>query len=352
MDTVIVIPAYKPDERLTDIARELCSRYSVFVVDDGSGREYDDVFQNTAEYATVLRYDINGGKGHALKFAFSKLEEVFPEARYVITADADGQHKVPDIERVAAALKETGGLVLGSRKFVGKVPARSMFGNTVTRAVFGFASGRRIHDTQTGLRGFCTEECLEAFKSLRGDRYEYEMTMLMWAAENNVGMTEVTIETVYEADNPTSHFKAISDSVKIYLIILRCSSVFKYLASSVLAFLCNYAVALVLENFVFKDLVFGVEVATTVAWVISSFLNFNVNRTFVFKSKGKYLLSCAEYYGLAVTVFLIKNFVFLELLVRVLRIPLWIAMPISEVVMYVSNYFIQKKLIFKKKAKK
>ncbi len=361
MDTVVLIPAYKPDMRLCTLAERLCTDYKVLIVDDGGGAAFDDVFSACDSFATVLRYPVNKGKGGALKYGFSKISELFPDVKYVVTADADGQHTPEDIGKVADRLREKEGLVLGSRAFVGKVPARSRFGNTVTRWMFALLSGTKIRDTQTGLRGFSTKY-LGEFSSLDGDRYEYEMTMLMYAAEQKIPMHEVDIETIYENNNETSHFNPIKDSVKIYSIMFKCSTVMKYFASSGLAFLINYLLFLLLRTFVFTGetnlslpglldslVTYGHrEIALVIAWLVSSFTNFLVNRRFVFKSKVNIAKAAAEYYGLAVVSFLIKTVLF-ELFVRVLSIPEWLAVPVSEAAMYIINYVVQKKFIFKKK---
>ncbi len=361
MDTVVLIPAYKPDMRLTALVERLCDKYGVLVVDDGGGSDYDEVFASCERFATVLRYPVNKGKGGAMKYGFSRLKELFPDASYVVTADADGQHTPEDIGKVADSLREKGGLVLGSRAFTGKVPFRSKAGNTITRWVFALASGTKVYDTQTGLRGF-SFDYLEEFSSLEGDRYEYEMTMLMYAAEKKIPIYEVEIETIYENDNESSHFNAVKDSIKIYSIIFRCSCILKYFASSVLAFIVNYVLFLLLLNFVFtgetalpvqgvinKVLTLGHrECALVFAWIVSSFTNFTLNRVWVFKSDVGVVKGAAEYYSLAVVSFLIKALLF-ELFVRLLFIPEWIAVPVSEAAMYIINYIVQKKFIFKKK---
>lgn len=60
--------------------------------------------------------------------------------------------------KVAGAIKnERKTIVLGTRRFVGKVPLRSCFGNSLTRAVFSLVSGAKVYDTQTGLRGFSVD---------------------------------------------------------------------------------------------------------------------------------------------------------------------------------------------------
>ena len=65
---VVLIPAYKPDVELIKLVNKLNNdRISVLVVDDGSGSEYDDVFDAVRGQAEVVRVLVNGGKGSALK---------------------------------------------------------------------------------------------------------------------------------------------------------------------------------------------------------------------------------------------------------------------------------------------
>ena len=219
MKTVVLIPAYKPDEALIKTVIELHSYgYMLMVVDDGGGSDYDDIFNLVKQFATVLRKKENHGKGAALKTGFRYILNKMPEADYIITADADGQHKPYDISRVDAKLHEGSQFVLGSREFVGDVPIRSKIGNTITRAVFSAVSGVNVYDTQTGLRGF-SRSLLEWLISVPGHRYEYEMYMLLDAAKNKIKIDEIPIETVYEKGNPSSHFNPIKDSAKIYKAI-------------------------------------------------------------------------------------------------------------------------------------
>ena len=128
--------------------------------------------------------------------------------------------KPEDIVKINDYLLQNGGFVIGSRAFVGDVPLRSRFGNTVTRGVYHLVSGVKVQDTQTGLRGF-DRSLLEWLLLIPGDRYEYEMNMLMSAARDGIEIGEVPIETVYEGKNESSHFRPLHDSVKIYKEIFR-----------------------------------------------------------------------------------------------------------------------------------
>ena len=65
---VILIPAYEPDEKMIDLLSSLKkTKLKVIVVDDGSGENYKEVFKKAKEYAEVISYEVNRGKGVALK---------------------------------------------------------------------------------------------------------------------------------------------------------------------------------------------------------------------------------------------------------------------------------------------
>ena len=149
---VVVIPAWRPGAVLVDVVASLkAAGYAVVVVDDGSGPASRPVFAQLS--ATVVRHPVNRGKGAALKTGIRVATWVFPELAGVVTADADGQHDPRDIVRVAERFAESpDALVLGARRFDGKVPVRSRLGNSLTRQGLRLVTGLRLADTQTGLR--------------------------------------------------------------------------------------------------------------------------------------------------------------------------------------------------------
>ncbi len=120
----------------------------------------------------------------------------------------------------------------------------------------------------------------------------------------------------------------------------------KYLFSSCTAFVIDYILHLLFDAVI--PLSASMEIGAFIAWCCSSITNFFINRNFVFRSSAPLRIALPEYYSLAGIVFLLKSYVILEILTRLLRIPLFIAKPIAEVVLFAGNYFIQKKFIFKK----
>ena len=224
----ILIPAYHPDEKLLHLLESLhaAGLCRILVVNDGSGPDCDGIFSEIRRRwssVTVLAHETNRGKGGALKTAFRYLLEHADSSSQqgAVTADADGQHTVPDIRCVMDEMERAPeALVLGVRMFEGKVPLRSAFGNRLTRFLLRLLYGVRIPDTQTGLRGIpraMMERCLE----IPSDRYEFELDMLLAAVSDGIGIRSVPIRTIYIDDNASSHFHPLRDSARIYSVLFR-----------------------------------------------------------------------------------------------------------------------------------
>ena len=217
-----LIPAYQPDKRLIRITEQLAANgFQVVVVDDGSGAEYADLFLELLPFADVVTHQVNRGKGAALKTGLAAIAEKGSAEYVVVTLDADGQHSIDDVIRVTeAAEKNKNALILGTRGFDTNVPIKSRLGNDITRCVFSFVTGVKVHDTQTGLRAFSDQD-VAFMQKIDGERYEYEINVLLEYAKHNRKMCEVPIATIYLDDNKSSHFHAVRDSVLIYMEILK-----------------------------------------------------------------------------------------------------------------------------------
>ena len=225
MERIVLIPAYKPASRLTDLVFSLADKgMTVVVVDDGSGSEYQPVFSRIEPRAKVITCEENGGKGTALKIGLAYINGKYSLPYTVTTADADGQHCVEDIIRVSEeAVRNPDAMVIGCRDFGRDMPLRNWFGNIYTKAAFLFATGKFLQDTQTGLRGF-SDKLVPFLLGVRGKRYEYEINVLLWRARCDCRFVEVPITTIYNDGNSGSHFHAIRDSLCVYREIIRFSA--------------------------------------------------------------------------------------------------------------------------------
>jgi len=333
----VLIPAYQPDARLPRLILELHRAdpsTKIVVVDDGSGQKFSDIFEASATAgAHVISYENNRGKGYALREGFTWIRDVAGDlSECVVTADADGQHTLNDIFRVGRTCTDTGTSVLGVREFVGHVPARSRIGNTATSALFWLATGWKLKDTQTGLRAFPVA-LLPALLEVQGDRYEYELRVLLHLAKFRHPVTQIPIETIYEAGNPTSHFRPLQDSARIWAPLL------KFAASSGVATIIDYVLVLVL-NALTGALFFPVIAAR----LVSASVNFAMNRR-VFEATGVPLRrSALRYAALAVAV-IAGSYTMLAVLTGI-GMPLWIAKIIADTTMYLVSYSAQSRYVF------
>lgn len=341
-DVSVVLPSYKPDEKLRGIVNGLINTgfEDIIVVDDGGGKDYNHFFDEirVLPQVTVLVHEVNKGKGRALKTAM----EYYISNRSgagIVTADGDGQHVPTDIKACAEKMLETKSVVLGVRDFSKPdVPPRSKMGNRITSFMFLTACSLKISDTQTGLRAI-PAEYLPIFAETKGDRYEYETNMLLDFGKNNIPFTEVEIQTVYIDENATSHFDPIRDSIRIYKQIL------KYILSSVGSFLIDIGLF-----FVLKLLFKSITLCTVISRIASSVFNYTFNKKLVFGSKGSTANSLLKYYALCIPQMLISAGL-VTLLSNVLSAEAaWLITLIKliiDTVLFVCSYIIQKKWVFK-----
>jgi glycosyltransferase involved in cell wall biosynthesis len=336
----ILIAAYEPGEKLVNLIQALMDicEYDIVVVDDGSGEGYKNIFDSVSNLGcTVLTHEKNKGKGAALKTGLKYIEET-KEDSGVVTADCDGQHLPKDIVKIAESIIEhKNSVVLGTRRFVGKVPFRSRFGNTITRSIFSFASGAKVYDTQTGLRGF-SREMLPWLCEIQGDRFEYEMNMLLDTVPAGYSFYEIDIDTVYLEENKSSHFHPLKDSLRVYLPIIKFSM--SSILSGVLDFLLLGILQLLTSN---------LFVAVMGARICSAIFNYTVNRRYVFSrvKDDSVKTSLPRYFILAAFVMFL-NYGVIDIYYSVIGLSLFLAKVFTEITIFFFSYWSQRKFVFAK----
>lgn len=336
----ILIPAYEPSERLINLIYgliDICD-YHIVIVDDGSGEEFKYIFNTTLSLGcTVLNHEKNKGKGAALKTGFKYIKET-KEDEGVVTADCDGQHLPKDIVKIAESIKEqNNSIVLGTRRFVGNVPFRNRFGNSLTRTIFSFASGAKVYDTQTGLRGFYLQ-MLDWLCEIPGDRFEYEMNMLLETAPAGYKFKEVDIETVYLEQNKSSHFHPLKDSLRIYLPILKFSM--SSLSSGVLDLLLLGIIQLFTSN---------LFLAVVGARICSAVFNYTVNRLYVFsKFKDASIKTSLPRYFILATLVMLANYGVINIYYSIIGLSLFSAKIFTEITIFLFSFWSQRKFVFAK----
>ncbi|OGL49762.1 MAG: hypothetical protein A2161_00345 [Candidatus Schekmanbacteria bacterium RBG_13_48_7] len=337
----VLIPAYNPDRALIDLVKRLLDKKfpHIIVVNDGSHEASSYVFETleTIEHCAVLTHSTNQGKGCALKTGFDYFYDNFPESPGIVTADADGQHTPADILKVADTLiANPDCLIIGTRTFSGSVPFRSMFGNTLTRYVFFLFVGKKIRDTQSGLRGI-PKKYIPDFLKLKGDRYEFEINVLISTKSKSIDIIEPEITTVYIDDNRSSHFNPVVDSIRIYLLLI------KFAVSSCMAALIDFIVFVLcfrISN--------NILVSISIARIISCHVNFLYNKQWVFDSKSHFTVSLIKYYALVILIGSL-SYTFIKYAQLYLNMNVIVSKIIIEILLFSMSFTIQRDYIFYKK---
>lgn len=347
MKIAVVIPAYQPDKVLIELADELLKRGIpyIVIVDDGSFEDKKWIFDSldSKEKCLVIHHSRNLGKGIALKTGIDAVLNSNLQLEGIVTADADGQHRPDDIIKTAEAfLLQPDALLLGCRSFSqADVPLRSKLGNRLTRFVFKLVSGIKISDTQTGLRAFSLENAAR-FLKIEGNRYEYEMNMLLTAAREGIAIKETEIETVYHNHNRSSHFKTFVDSFYVYRNFLR------YAISGILSFLLDLTLYAVF-SFFFRMAGFAefILYATFISRILSSLFNYFCNKRFVFNNRDKGLLMLVKYYILCMIQMLLSAFM-VRSIYGFIAIDTVIIKCFVDIMLACVSYQVQKWLIFRR----
>lgn len=349
---IVVIPALSPDPKVTDYVSALLGKgfRQVVVVDDGSGDSFAGTFYALEQTAgcTVLHHEKNRGKGRALKTAFAHILNCpLWEGSAVVTADADGQHSVEDVCAVAAAAAaEEKRLVMGVRDLsLPNVPTRSKIGNRVTSWAFHLLYGVRLEDTQTGLRGI-PWGLLRWCAGIEGDRFEYEMNMLIKAAREHVELRQVSIEVIYYDNNAGSHLHTVRDAWRVFCILM--AGLGWYTAAAALSAAADVLTFWLGSAVIFRPLsdLACYWWSTLTARALSSTLNYSLNRRYVFGAKPR-PRTVVRYYCLWLGQLMCSYLLLLFMTVLIPSLPPVVSKALVDILLAIGSYQIQMHWVFR-----
>lgn len=335
---VALIPAYKPSPDFPGFVDDLirCGVERIYVVDDGSGPWFRMRFGEAAARSQVhlLRHAVNLGKGAAIKTGINAILCDYPEARVVVTADADGQHAPEDVVAVAQkACDNPGALVLGSRVFAKGVPLRSKLGNNATKIVLRIVAGHKLSDTQTGLRAI-PADLLPDLLRLPSNGYEFELDMLLLSRSHRLRILEKPIRTIYLDGNVSSHFNPLLDSMRIYFVLLRFTLI--SMCTAVLDNLLFSACYLYTRNQAISQVVGRVGAMT---------FNFATVKRLVFNTRGRVLKEFLQYLALVVVSGTV-SYGMIVLLTSRFGMGVLKAKLLAEGILFFANFLVQRDVIF------
>lgn len=219
-ETVIVIPAFNESARIDKILIQLAKlKFNVVVVDDGSKDKTSETALSAKKRFKkgslfVLKHKVNLGKGAALKTGCIAAFNL--GARYIVILDADGQHKVEDIDKFDLAIHNNFDIVFGSRNLKINSPLVRVAGNKIASMLVHLLFGIKISDLLCGYRAFTKQ----AFKKINWEStgYGVETEMVVKVGLNHIKYCEVPIETIYY-----DKYKGVTilDAVGIFFSVIK-----------------------------------------------------------------------------------------------------------------------------------
>ena len=246
MKITIGLPAYNEEKNIASVITKLKKiTDSIIVCDDGSSDMTSEISKNLG--AIVISHKKNMGYGAALRTIFQKSVEL--DSDILVTFDADGQHRVEDINKILQPLENNeADVVIGSRFLdnESKIPNYRKIGIKVITKVTNASLKKKLTDSQSGFRAYNKQALTQISPSEMGMGISTEI--LIKASSKGLRIAEIPITVLYHDDssthNPVSHgtsvlvstikFTSIEHPLKFYgipsIIFLIIGSAFTYSA--------------------------------------------------------------------------------------------------------------------------
>jgi len=206
------IPAFNEEKNIAAIITKLADiADSLIVCNDGSSDLTSDIAEKMGAF--VINHEKNLGYGAAIRSIFLKAKEL--NGDILVTFDADGQHRIEDIEKVTKPIiDQEVDLVIGSRfldESEKEVPQYRKVGIKVITKITNVSIKKQLTDSQSGFRAYSKKVLAELNPSELGMGISTEI--LIKASSKNFRITEVPIKILYAGDtsthNPISHGSSV-----------------------------------------------------------------------------------------------------------------------------------------------
>ena len=218
LQTSVVIPAFNEGASIAAVVRDLAAvaRWlEILVIDDGSRDETGA--HATAAGARVIRHPYNKGNGAAVKSGIRQATGAF-----VLIADADGQHRPADAERLVSHL-DAYDLVVGARSSKTQASLARRLGNAVLNALASYLTQQPIPDLTSGFRAARREHLLE-FIHLLPNGFSTPTTTTLAFMRAGYSVRFEPIEAAQRAG--VSKIRLGADGFNFFLILLKVITIF------------------------------------------------------------------------------------------------------------------------------
>ncbi len=222
MKIIVGIPAFNEEKNIATIITKLADiTDTIIVCNDGSSDLTLDIAKKMGVF--VINHEKNLGYGAAIRSIFLKAKEMNGDV--LVTFDADGQHRIEDIENVIKPIiDQKADLVIGSRfldESEKEIPQYRKVGIKVITKITNSSIKEQLTDSQSGFRAYSKKVIAELNPSELGMGISTEI--LIKASSKKFRITEVPIKILYAGDtsthNPVSHGSSVIFSTIKYTSI-------------------------------------------------------------------------------------------------------------------------------------
>jgi glycosyltransferase involved in cell wall biosynthesis len=207
MKIVIGLPAYNEEKSIASIITQLKKiTDKIIVCNDGSLDQTRQIAEKMD--VSVINHSKNMGYGASIKSIFTRFMEI--DGDILVTFDADGQHRVNDIEIVTKPIMNNeADIVIGSRFLNNntEIPKYRKLGIKAITNLTNVGIDNKITDSQSGFRAYTKQVIAQVLPTEIGMGISTEI--LIKANKNGFRIKEVPIKILYQGDtsthNPVSH---------------------------------------------------------------------------------------------------------------------------------------------------
>jgi glycosyltransferase involved in cell wall biosynthesis len=209
---IVGIPAFNEEKNIAVLIIQLKKiADKIIVCNDGSTDLTSEIAEELG--ATMINHKKNLGYGAAIRSIFLKSKDL--DGDILVTFDADGQHRIEDINKVInPIINGESDLVIGSRfldESAKEVPRYRKAGIKLITKITNATIKKQLTDSQSGFRAYSKKVLNELNPSELGMGISTEI--LIKASTKNFRISEVPIKIVYDGDtsthNPISHGSSV-----------------------------------------------------------------------------------------------------------------------------------------------
>lgn len=222
-DYLVLLPAFNEENTIHEVIEELSTIFphnQIVLADDGSTDKTSKIARKIG--VRIIRNKNNRGKGHILRNAFTVIIKNFPNVKWVITVDADGQHDIQDIPRFFQTIHQNPEteIVIGKREYY-RMPPINRISNKLTSNWSNYWLNWNLQDLQCGFRCYKTNALSSILEyGLKRNNFDLETEILLVSWILDLKVIDIPVRTLYPKNQRKSRIQPLIDSIRWMLLVI------------------------------------------------------------------------------------------------------------------------------------